>query len=68
NGALKIKSRSKAAVSPRTGRSELVREASAQPTQALFETPLRSLRQLLQKIGKFTNQVGSKAAALLILI
>ena len=29
------------------------------------DTTLRSLRQLLQKIGKFTNKVGCQAAALL---
>ncbi len=54
NGALKIKikSRSKAAVSPRTGRSELVRETSARLTNISPDTPLRSLRQLLQNVGK----------------
>ncbi len=54
NGALKIKikSRSKAAVLLRTGRSELVRGTSAQPTHSTSGTPLRSLRQLLQKPGE----------------
>ncbi len=46
NGALKIKSRSKAAISPRIGRSELVRETSPQPTHSSSDTPHRSLRQL----------------------
>ncbi|MCD5974681.1 hypothetical protein, partial [Pseudomonas quasicaspiana] len=70
NGALKIKikSRSKAAVSPLTGRSELVRETLPRPPHTSSDTPHRSLQQLLQKIGKFPNQVGSQAAALLILI
>ncbi|PHN20395.1 hypothetical protein AO242_17390 [Pseudomonas sp. ICMP 561] len=47
-----IKSRAKTAVAPRNGRSELVRETSAQPTQTSSDTPLRSLRQLLQNVGK----------------
>ncbi len=57
NGApqIKIKSRSKTAVSPRNGRSELVRETSPQPTHLTSDTPLRSLRQLLQKTGKLTQ-------------
>ncbi|MCD5975544.1 hypothetical protein, partial [Pseudomonas quasicaspiana] len=77
NGApkIKIKSRSKAdqkqiksSDSPRTGRSELVRETSAKPTKVSSDTPLRSLRQLLQNSGKVQHQVGCQAAALLILI
>ncbi len=57
NGApqIRIKSRSKTAVSPRNGRSELVRETSAQPKQASSDTPLRSLRQLLQIPSKPTQ-------------
>ncbi len=70
NGApkIKIKSRSKTAFSPRTGRSELVRETPAQPKQASSDTPHRSLRQLLQNSGKVQHQVGCQAAALLTLI
>ena len=37
------------------GRSELVRETSAKPKQTSSDTPLRSLRQLLQMPGKPTQ-------------
>jgi hypothetical protein len=68
---IKIKSESKAGSTPwpvgvvggYDGADRGVTDAS--PT---LLTPLRSLRQLLQSVGKFTNQVGSQAAALLILI
>ena len=45
----------KTGIAPRTGRSELVRETSAQLTNTSSDTPLRSLRQLLQKPSKPTQ-------------